>query len=237
MAQKYNAKLQSPGDRKIQRSVLMNAVKRGEVGVSPKKKGRPPTVPAELTMGIATHAAMMQVSGEAEASGQKMKATISALAMGTDWENKVNSEYVWRKTRSLHPDILNPVQAKDHEDRRADWLTYANINEWTDVAKKYLIELGMLFDEPGEICKCFFCIIHYHYLLAKTSSQHPLIFYSTFSFQAVCSLKYRLSIQTTLIGSSPSTKPIIDIRQKATREDKPIYAIRALRSLDPVTEL
>ena len=69
-------------------------------------------VPKELTMATATYAAMMQVSGECETSWPKMKATIEALAMGTEWEAKVNPKWVGRKTRSLHPEILNPVQAK-----------------------------------------------------------------------------------------------------------------------------
>ena len=59
VALKYNLQLQSPGDRKIGRRALQDAMKSGEVGVSPKKRGKPATVPGELTMGIATHAAMM----------------------------------------------------------------------------------------------------------------------------------------------------------------------------------
>ena len=156
VAAKYNQQLTSPGDKQVGRTALMTAVAQGRVGVSPQTRGRPPILPKQLSLAIATHATMMQVSGEAEASGSKMKATIQALAMDTEWENKVDPEYVWRKTRTLHPDILNPVQAKNHEDRQADWLTYANINLWTDGAKDYLIKLGMLKDEPGEICKFIF---------------------------------------------------------------------------------
>ena len=105
----------------------------------------------------------MQVSGESEASGPKMTATIIALVHKTKWEGKFDPDYAWRKTRIAHPEILNPVQAKNHEDRRVDWLSYKNINDWTDGAKKYLIELGMLKAEPGIICEyylyilCFIC--------------------------------------------------------------------------------
>ena len=88
--------------------------------------------------------------------------------MGTEWEAKVNPEWVWRKTRSLHPEILNPVQAKNHEDRRVDWLSYANINLWTDTAKKYLIGIGMLKDEPGEICKFVLRVFQNHNILTST---------------------------------------------------------------------
>ena len=161
IAKKYNEQLASPGDYQVGKTALLNAVSRGEVGVSPLKRGRPSVVPKELTMAVATHATMMQVSGECEESGAKMKATIEALALGTDWESKVNPEYVWRKTRKEHPEILNPVQAKNHEDRRVDWLSFANINTWTDVAKEYLINLGMLKDEPGEICESIVFVLSF----------------------------------------------------------------------------
>ena len=52
-----------------------------------------------------------------------------------------------------NPAILNPVQAKRHEDRLVDWPTYSNINIWTDAAKKYLITIGMLEEKPGIIRK------------------------------------------------------------------------------------
>ena len=77
-------------------------------------------VPKELTMAVATHATMMQVSGECKASGEEMKAIIKILAIGTDWQLKVDPEYIWRKTRKEYPEILNSVQAKNHKDQRVD---------------------------------------------------------------------------------------------------------------------
>ena len=98
----------------------MDSVAREEFGVSPKKQGRPAIIPAALTKAIAAHATMMQVSGEADAPGPKMTATVIALTHGTKWEGKFNPDYAWRKTRAAHPAILNPAQAKNHEDRRVD---------------------------------------------------------------------------------------------------------------------
>ena len=46
---------------------------------------------------------------------------------------------------------MNPVKAKNHEDRRVDWLTYKNIFDWNLRAKQFLIDLGMANDEPGMI--------------------------------------------------------------------------------------
>ena len=161
VAKKYNKLLASPGDKKIGKMALINALKRGEIGLSPRKQGRPTEVPRRLTMALATHATMMQVSGEAEASGAKMTATVEALVYNTKWQDKLDPGYVWRKTRTAHPDILNPVQAKNHEDRRVDWLSYSNINTWITGAKDYLVSIGMLLDVPGEICE--FQFIHQHY--------------------------------------------------------------------------
>ncbi len=55
-----------------------------------------------------------------------------------------------------HPEIMNPVKAKNHEDRRVDWLTYKNIMEWNARAKKFLIDIGMAVDEPGIIRSYYF---------------------------------------------------------------------------------
>ncbi|MBV5280331.1 MAG: hypothetical protein J0651_03500, partial [Actinobacteria bacterium] len=52
---------------------------------------------------------------------------------------------------SQHSDILNLVRAKINEDRRVEWLTYKNINDWTAAAKKFLIAIRMAKDEPGII--------------------------------------------------------------------------------------
>ena len=104
---------------------------------------------------------MMQVAGDGEALASKMKAVASALMIGTPHENAVNIDYLWRKTRSFHPEIMNPVKAKNNEDRHVDWLTYKNSHDWNARAKKFLIDVGMAIDCPGQIhvwysFTCFF---------------------------------------------------------------------------------
>ena len=115
----------SPNDKKLKTRTLLTAVQEGKVGVSPKKKGRPRKIPAGFTKACVMHATMMQVSGETEASGAEMNAIIQALAHGTKWEGQLNAEYVWRSIRVKNPAILNPVQAKSHENWWVDWLTYS----------------------------------------------------------------------------------------------------------------
>jgi hypothetical protein len=98
---------------------------------------------------------MMQVCAEGEASASNMKATASALIAGTD--HRFSIDYAWRKTRMSHPDMLNPVKAKNHEDRRVEWLTYNNIMEWNARAKKFLIDNQMAHESPGMIRKFSIC--------------------------------------------------------------------------------
>ena len=86
-----------------------------------------------------------------------MMITVKALMMGTEWEQKICPDYLWRKVREDHPAILNPVKQKHNEDRRVDWLTYKNVNDWIDRAKAYLVELGMVKSEPGWISEFLVC--------------------------------------------------------------------------------
>ena len=127
-------------------------------GESPLKRGAT-VIPAAFTKALVVHSTMMQVSAQEREAPKASITTVSgALKMGTDWEGKFNDEYAWRKTRKDHPGILFPVSAKNHEDLRAIWLTYQNINKWIDFAKKFLIEIGFVKDEPGYICKSSFVL-------------------------------------------------------------------------------
>ena len=114
-------------------------------------------IPLVLTKILVAHAAMMQVSGEGEANRQKMVITAKALMMGTEWEQKICPDYLWRKVREDHPVILNPIKQKHNEDRRVDWLTYKNVNDWTDRSKAYLVELSTVKNEPGLISELLVC--------------------------------------------------------------------------------
>ena len=92
-----------------------------------------------------------------------------ALTVGTLWEDKICPRNLWRKTRTNHPAILQPVKLKNSEDRRVEWLSFKNINTWTDAAKKLLIDMDMVKDEPGYISK------YYLLLLDKIFLWHTII--------------------------------------------------------------
>ena len=139
--------LTSPNDRKLKPTSVYNAVKDGRIGVTPMKRGRKSVVREILPASLATQA------GVGEASAKTMKVLVEGLVAGTEWEDKIDAEYTWRKTRSSHPEILNPVKAKKNEDRRVEWLSYANIMAWTERAKEFLISIGMAKNEPSVIRK------------------------------------------------------------------------------------
>ena len=152
--------LTSPNDRKLKPHALRDAVASSRAGLSPATRGRPPTIPPTLCKMLAQQSAMMQVAGEGEASSVKIKCLTEGLVTQTKWEGVFNTPYCWRKTRKLHPEIMNPVRAKINEDRRVEWLTYKNIWDWLARAKDFLISIGMAKDEPGiirEYCPAVIC--------------------------------------------------------------------------------
>ena len=81
VAKKYNENLlSSPNDKKIKKTNLTRVVHSGEVGVSPKSQGTLNKSPPGFIKACATHTTMMHLSGEDEASGAHIIATIQALA-------------------------------------------------------------------------------------------------------------------------------------------------------------
>ena len=160
VVQKYNNEmLSSPNDRKLTKGGIQHAIERGDFGISPPKRGRKVSIPSELPYALAVHSTMMQVAGEGEASSLNIQAVASALVAGSVHEDKTNIDYLWRFTRSLHPEILIPVTAKNHEDRRVDWLSYKNIVDWNLRAKKFLVDIGMAEDSPGIIREYYLFIL------------------------------------------------------------------------------
>ena len=90
-----------------------------------------------------------------------MKKAIFAMKVGTEHEASMDAEYVFRKARASHPEVFTPVLAKNADDRRIEWMTYKNINDWTDMVKEELIRIGMVVEKPGLISKWSFVLGHY----------------------------------------------------------------------------
>ena len=86
------------------------------------KLGPPEMIPASLSVAMARQLAMMEVAGEGETSAKKMKALTKGLVTNTKWQGTFSNKYLWRKTRSRHPQIFNPVKAKNNKDWHVEWL-------------------------------------------------------------------------------------------------------------------
>ena len=170
IAEKYNATLTEEGDRKIRKSALNQYATKDFAGKSPPKRGRRETVPSTLTSALGRHAVMMQTAGtEGEASSAKLKEVTTALVSGTEWEGKFSVDYAVRKAVEKNPTIIQPVAAKNNEDARVEWLTFGNINEWTNHLKKYLCDdVGFMKNEPGLISKCTCLLLIVIYLIIIT---------------------------------------------------------------------
>jgi hypothetical protein len=143
--------LSSPSDCKIKPTALCDDVVSSSAGLSPAKGGCPEKIPLALCTSLATQSAMMQVSGEGEASSVRIRALPNGFVLQTKWEGTFNTEYCWRKARRNHLEILNPAQGKKNKDRHLEWLSYKNIMDWMARAKLFLIDFGMAKDEPGLI--------------------------------------------------------------------------------------
>ena len=122
----------------------------------PPKRG-PPFKPEhpKLTTQVALQAAMSQAAGAGKATSRMLKNSIVAATVGTEHEGKFNADYVVTSARRRHPEVFAPVKAITNEDTRVEWLTAGNLNGWTDLVKKELIDIGVVLDKPGHINKCW----------------------------------------------------------------------------------
>ena len=175
IANRYNlSHLDQPDDRKLKPTNIFTALENGNVGVSPPKQGRPRKIPNVVTNQLAMQAAMMQASGQGEATTSKLCKALTAATTGTEHEGTFNNKYVVERARKDYPHIFQPRNTVTNDDRRVEWLTFKNINDWTDAVKKELIDLGVVIDKPGIMSK----LLLYFY-------SFPCTFHST-SIVTVC---------------------------------------------------
>ena len=168
--------LSEPGDRKLTRGAIREATgKRKEYGKTPPKRGRRPKITKLVTDQVAMQAAMMQASGEGEATTAKLSRALFAATTGTEHEGISIISMPWRRHDvNIQPSFSPYVQAKNDDDRRVEWLTYKNINDWTYAVKGELINLGIVFDKPGLISECrLICIVFISIL--SNLNQPPLL--------------------------------------------------------------
>ncbi len=132
---KYNKKYGLDGIiiRQLKPQTIRDAMNAMRAGKSPVKMGRPEKIPPKFTTALAIHSTMKQVGAtDGEASAENMIPLMKAMTDGTTWEGQFSLEYAWRKTCRDHPEHFVPAKIKNHENRRAEWPTAQNINDWMD---------------------------------------------------------------------------------------------------------
>ena len=93
----------------------------------------------------------MQVAVKGEEKRKAMDNTANTIIFWTKWAEKNNTDNVWRKARTNQPEILQLVNVKYSEYRRMNWLSYKDINSWTDRVKDILIDMNIFKEELGYI--------------------------------------------------------------------------------------
>ena len=169
-----NDHLGKPEDYVVSVGSVHKYVEDGKAGTSPVKRGIRPMIPAEFLRAANAQASYLQCSGGiGECEKSTMLATMSAMVAGSVFEDKFSFEYAWKKLRRTYPKTLVPKDRLDHEDRRAEWLTFQNINCWLDGGKKFLIEMGIAIDEECVFqVESVFLFSALFYFILFTSTTH-----------------------------------------------------------------
>ena len=130
ISEKYNVTmLNLPDDREIKPTTLRDYIKEGIIGVSPPKRGRRRAIPNPVTDQLARETAMMQASGEGEATTAKLCRVLDAATTGTEHAGKFNSKYVVKRAKRYHPHIFQPRKAISDDDRQVEWMTVSNVDK------------------------------------------------------------------------------------------------------------
>ncbi len=139
------------GRKKLSKSTLYRAVRRGHAGASPLKRGPVPRIPDILVDVVVTHTEVSQVGDGGELRGRDIKKLINAAVMGTKFDRKFEAESVWKKLRSQHPDRIQAATKLSMEEAQSKWTTVDNLEQWFDDAKVDLINSGLVIDsEVGD---------------------------------------------------------------------------------------
>ena len=85
--------------------------------MSPLKKGPPVKVTPEITGQLAMQAAKIQAAGQGGGNCTNMRKAIIAMTVGTEYEAKLDTQYVKKKACATHPEVFTPVLAKNDDNR------------------------------------------------------------------------------------------------------------------------
>ena len=116
-------------------STVARAVRNGQVGVPPQKKGKAPKISRDFLRLVALHTNMEQVGDQGELDTAQIKATMMAATMNTIHDGDFNLQYAWEQVRKENCDIMIPTGVKQAEDIRWKWVTYEKAKQFFDDLK------------------------------------------------------------------------------------------------------
>jgi hypothetical protein len=94
---RLNAEYNLNGTRKLSRTTVYREINKGNIGMSPPKKGPRTKIPDLLLDVTAAHTEVCQVGTDGELRGQEIKRVLGAAVSGTKYDNKFTIESAWRK--------------------------------------------------------------------------------------------------------------------------------------------
>ncbi len=143
---RLNAEYNLNRKRKLSRITVYREINKGNVGMSPPKKGPCTKIPDVLLDVTATHSEVCQVGSGGELRGREIKRLLGAAVLGTKYDNKFNIESAWRKLRFEHPERVTAGGQMSMEDARSRWTTHDKLQQWFEDAKIDLISNGLVID-------------------------------------------------------------------------------------------
>ena len=141
-----NRKYNLDGKKKLSKTTLYRAVRHGNIGVSPMKRGPASKIPDVLLDAVVLHAEVSQVGEGGELRGRDMKRMLGAAVLGTKYDDTFTVASAWKKLRTRHPERLQAGNKVSMEEARSKWTTVNNLEQWFDDVKVDLVKSGLVID-------------------------------------------------------------------------------------------
>ena len=150
IADEYNKGLPH-GATRLTASTIIRQVSKNMAGVSPVKRGVKRKFPQAVYDSVATYLQLKQSSGD-EQKPRQLRRTVIAAFKGTPLESQLSTPR--QLTRALktmredHADVITRANKCSVDDRRWQWTTYTNLNDWYDGWRRFLVFHEFATEEP-----------------------------------------------------------------------------------------
>jgi hypothetical protein len=150
IAKRINLTL-AEGVKHLTGRIIRSSVQLGRIGMSPRKRGREPMLPAILFEAASCFIQMKQLSGD-EQKPRQIKNTLRAAVVGTPYEKHLNTmhkaKHALKRLRCDHAPEISSLSKCTVDDRRWLWMTFPNLDRWFDGWAEYLVARGFASWRP-----------------------------------------------------------------------------------------